>query len=288
MKQLLTVLLVLALAMLSGCENTNDNTIPETEETAFSVVTQDNSWYNIQQSGKLVIGVTDTSSPVCYENADSGEFTGFDIDLAQAVCDTLGIALEIKPVVWETKELELRSNSIDCIWGGLVYDTLLQEQIALSEPYLANRQVIMVREASAIFTREDLAAQAIGVKSNSFGSNILDETTRIKSKAKAITVYATITEAVTGLDRNAVDAVILDEAVAAGYMEQNKNLYRLVQTPNQETDYLCNETYTIGFRTNDVQLKEKIQTGLEELANNGTVDRLCQTWFNGSIATIGP
>ena len=98
----------------------------------------DGDWDYVKENGKLVIGLDDTFAPMGFRD-ENNDLVGFDIDLAKAVCKELGVEAEFKPIDWNSKEAELKSKKIDCIWNGMSATPDRQESMSLSKKYLANR-----------------------------------------------------------------------------------------------------------------------------------------------------
>ena len=113
----------------------------------------------------LVVGFDAEYPPYGYMD-ENGEYTGFDLELAQAVCDLEGWELEKKPISWDSKDQELESGSIDCIWNGFTMNGR-EDDYTFSVPYVDNSQVIVVAEDSGIETLEDLAGKTVGVQAAS-------------------------------------------------------------------------------------------------------------------------
>lgn len=97
---------------------------------------------------------------------DNGDYTGFDLELAQAVCDMEGWTLEKKPIEWNSKDMELESGAIDCIWNGFTMDGR-EDDYTWSQPYVDNSQVVVVAENSGISSLTDLAGKTVGVQAAS-------------------------------------------------------------------------------------------------------------------------
>ena len=109
----------------------------------------DASLQYILDKGELILGLDETFPPMGYRDAN-GDIIGFDIDLATEVCSRLGVKLKLQPINWDSKEMELNGKTIDCIWNGM---SITDERISgmdLSTPYIANKQIIIVKSDSGI------------------------------------------------------------------------------------------------------------------------------------------
>src|SRR5690554_1487206 len=125
---------------------------------SFTVMAADNSLERIKEKGKFVVGLDDTFAPMGFRD-EEGNLVGFDIDLARLVAERMGVEVEFKPVDWDGVILSLKSGLIDVIWNGLTITEERARQINFTEPYMNNRQVIVVRMNSDIQTKQDLAGK---------------------------------------------------------------------------------------------------------------------------------
>lgn len=204
---------------------------------------------------------------------DNGETTGFDVELAQAVCDYYGWTYKAVPVNWDSKDLELNSGSCDCIWSGFTKSPAREEQYSWSEPYSINTQMIMVLEDSDIKTLDDLAGKKVGVQ---IGTSALDmlETSEEEGGRKeladtfdSLKTMDTYTIAVSELKAGAIDAIAIDVTTGNFQMSKQKGLRYL-------DEKLGDEVYAIGFRTDDTELRDKVNKALAALAEDGTMDKI--------------
>ncbi len=132
--------------------------------------TEKADWEYIQTNGKFVVGYT-IFAPIAYED-NNGVLVGFDIELAKAVAAKLGLAEpEFKIIDWNTKETELSSGTIDCIWNGMTITAERQANMAVSMPYMNNKQVAVIRKADKdkYKTTADMADAIVGAEDGSAG-----------------------------------------------------------------------------------------------------------------------
>ena len=120
----------------------------------------------------LIVGFDAAYPPYGYMD-DDGEYTGFDLELAQAVCDLEGWELEKKPINWDSKDMELNSGSIDCIWNGFTINGR-EDDYTWSNPYLNNEQVMVVAADSGIEKLDDLAGKNVVVQAASAALDALN------------------------------------------------------------------------------------------------------------------
>ena len=147
-----------------------------------------------------------------YRDEDNN-IVGFDIDLATEVCKRLGVELVLQPIDWDSKELELNSGNIDCIWNGM---SITDERIAnmfIPMAYIANSQIIIVGDGSGIATKADLAGKVIGLQAGSSALDALQADTATYESAKEVVEYADNVAAYMDLKAGRIDALVVDSVV---------------------------------------------------------------------------
>ena len=204
---------------------------------------------------------------------DDGETTGFDVELAQAVCELNGWKYEGVPINWDAKEAELESGSIDCIWSGFTKSPDREPKFAWSEPYSVNTIKIMVLEDSDIKSAADLAGKKVGVQGSTSAQEML-ETPNAEGGAEdlmktfgSFEKYDTYTIAVNDLKAGAIDAIAIDVTTGDYQMTKVDGLKYLDED-------ICEEVYAIGFRTGDKELADEVTKALKTLAENGKMDEI--------------
>ena len=200
---------------------------------------------------------------------DNGENGGFDVEMAQAVCEYYGWTYTPVPFNWDAKDAELNAGSCDCIWSGFTINGR-EDDYLWSNPYSDNTQKIMVKADSGITTLADLAGKKVGVQTATSAYDLLNDEEGQKALMDtfaALQVYDTYTIAITDLNAGAIDAVAVDVTRAEEAMANDDSLVCL------EED-LGSEQYGIGFRKDDTELCEKVNAALEALAADGTVAKI--------------
>ena len=204
---------------------------------------------------------------------DDGETTGFDVELAQAVCELNGWNYEGVAINWDAKDAELESGSIDCIWSGFTKSPDREPKCAWSEPYSVNTIKMMVLEGSDIKSMEDLAGKKVGVQGSTSAQEML-ETPNAEGGAEdlmntfaSFDKYDTYTVAVNDLKAGAIDAIAIDVTTGDYQMTKVEGLAYL------DGD-VCQEVYAIGFRTDDTELRDQVNAALKTLAENGKMDEI--------------
>lgn len=284
MKKLAKLIAVMALvpAMLAGCGNSNgtsDETTTaanaDTEAAAVTEAGEDNSLQKVLDSGEFILGLDATFKPMGYTD-ENDEIVGFDIDCAEEVCARLGVKLVKQPIDWDTKEQDLDSGKIDCIWNGMSINASRQEVMNLSDPYMKNEMVFVVTADSAIASQADLDGKTVAVQSGSTAQEILQNAgLNITENALATNV-----ECLQQLELNLVDAVFMDSVVANYEIKESGKDYVLL------SDGLEEEEYAIGFRKNDQALRDKVQQTLSEMKADGKLGEISEKWFGSDITTV--
>ena len=204
---------------------------------------------------------------------DDGETTGFDVELAQAVCDYYGWTYEGVPINWDAKQAELESGSIDCIWSGFTRSPDREENFAWSDTYSLNTIKIMVNEGSDIKTTADLAGKKVGVQGSTSAQEMLEMSPEeggasdLADTFAEMPAYDTYTVAVNDLKAGAIDAIAIDVTTGNYQMSKVEGLAYLDED-------ICEEVYAIGFRTGDTELRDMVNAALKALADDGTMDTI--------------
>ena len=268
-KKMLTVLLAAAMTVsLAGCGSKDadkkDNASVQNTENAKS----DNGSDRTQ----FVVGFDAEFPPYGYMDED-GDYTGFDLELAQAVCDLEGWELEKKPINWDSKDMELNSGTISCIWNGFTMNGR-EDEYAWTEPYVDNSQVFVVKEDSGIATFDDLAGKSVAVQTDSSAEAALkeDDNKELKDSFKELVVVSDYNTAFMNLDSNAVEAIAMDIGVAKYQMESRDGKYKILD------DVLSAEQYAVGFAKNNTELRDKVQKTLDEMREDGKFAEIAEKW----------
>lgn len=178
----------------------------------------DDSLAKIKEKGEFILGLDDSFPPMGYD--DNGEIVGFDIDLAKAVCEKLGVKLKLQPINWDQNVSELNGGNIDCIWNGMSVDPERAAAMNLSEPYMENRQVVVTLKANNINSLADLKGKSVILQAGSTAVKALDGRADVKSSlkdGKASEVENNVL-AMYELSKGTGDAVVMDEIVARYYI----------------------------------------------------------------------
>jgi polar amino acid transport system substrate-binding protein len=241
----------------------------------------DGSLEAIKEKGVLILGLDDSFPPMGYRNEDN-EIVGFDIDLATAVCERLGVELVLQPIDWATKELELDAGNIDCIWNGMSRTPGREEAMTLSMDYMNNKIVLLVNDP-AYSAKEDLEGKVVAVQSGSYAQDVLESEQYADYRATLKEVrdaYADYLTAIMDLQNGNVDAIAIDLVVA------NFRIAEIGDASLFTIDNLEDDLYCIGFRKADVALCDAVNQALKDMAADGTLDAICNEWFGANISLV--
>ncbi len=231
-------------------------------------------------SGNFVLGLDDSFPPLGFRD-ENNEIVGYDIDLAREVASRLGLTLVCQPIDWATKEMELNSGNIDCIWNGLTLTEERKAAMSCTKPYLSNAQVVVVRRDSKITRLEDMKGKKVGVQAGSSAQDAIDDSPEFKKSLKEIVEFKENITAMNDLEVGNLDGVVMDYVVAVYSIGHGNKSLSILE------DALAPEEYGVAFSKKNVELRDKVQATLEEMQADGTVSKISEKWFGKDISTIG-
>ena len=165
----------------------------------------------IKDKGTFILGLDDSFPPMGFRD-ENDTVVGFDIDLAPEVCKRMGVELVVQPIDWDSKELELETGRIDCIWNGL---SITDERLAamyFAKPYIANKQIIIVPEGSEIKAVADLKGKKVGLQKGSSALDALNANPVSKELGELVELQDNVT-VYSELKAGRIDAFVVDEVV---------------------------------------------------------------------------
>lgn len=228
---------------------------------------------------KLVIGLDDQFPPMGFRD-ETNQLVGFDIELAQAVCDRLGIEAVPTPIDWTTKEFELNGGKVDVLWNGLTITEERQEAMLMSPAYIANAQVIVVRSDSGIATLSDLAGKTVALQEGSSADEAYAGCPAAGTEKELVKAPENIS-LFSDLKIGRIDAVVIDKVFGDYYIAENgEGLLTILE------EQLADEEYGIAFRKDNQQLADLILTTLDQLVQDGTAAQISQRWFGEDRITF--
>ena len=267
------MMMVAMLAVFAGCSSSSDTN----SGTADSGTAQDNSLQNVLDKGTLVLGLDDSFPPMGFRD-ENNNIVGVDIDVATEVANRMGVELKLQPIEWSTKEMELNTGSVDCLWNGLSIDDERKQAMDLSEPYMTNRMVLVVLNDSEYTDQASLAGKTIGVQNGSTAEKILEESDFSKTIGNTIGFKDNVT-AFMELETKGIDAIFMDEVVANyAITSQNKD-FKVLE------DGLTEEEYAVGFKKGNTALKNEVQKYIDEMKADGTMTQISEKWFGKDVVS---
>ncbi|MFP4078799.1 MAG: amino acid ABC transporter substrate-binding protein [Bacillota bacterium] len=236
--------------------------------------TEDNSLDKVKEEGVLVMGLDATFAPMGFTD-DDDDIVGYDVDLAKEVADRMGVELELQPIDWNAKVLELDTENIDIVWNGFTITDERAEKVLFSDPYMNNRQIVMTQDNS-IETIDDLEGLNVGVQMQSSGQSALEKSD-VYDDLEEVTKFDTYDLALEDLKSERIDAVVIDEVMGRYVNTRQGDVYSIPDFS------LGDEEYGIGFRLGDEALKEEIESILEAMKEDGTGADIAREWFDEDV-----
>lgn len=204
---------------------------------------------------------------------DDGEYTGFDIEMCQGVCEILGWDLELVPINWDTKLITLDAGEIDCIWSGLTIDVIDPEAYTLSMAYSDNSQVILTKADSGIATLADLAGKIVGVQLGTSADLMLqNDQAELATTFGDLQRFENYNVCFTELMAGSIDAVAIDIGVAANKIKEYGDEYVILD------ESMASEQYGICFRKADAEMCAQVEDAYMQLVENGTYKALAEKY----------
>ena len=272
--------MVLSLAACGGAKTETtaaETTAEKKEETTTAGTTAAETAE--AAGGTLIVGFDQDFPPMGFVG-DNGEYTGFDLNLAKEVASRLGLEYKAQPVAWDSKDMELESGNIDCIWNEFTI-TGREDDYTWTTPYMANKQVFVVANDSDIKSQADLAGKVVEVQADSSAEAALKENQDLANTFGQLLTTPDYNTAFMDLEQGAVDAVAMDVIVAGYQIKQRNADFKILD------DSLSEEEYGIGFKKGNTELRDKVQGALEEMAADGTLAKISDEWFGEDVTTIG-
>lgn len=228
----------------------------------------------------LTVGFDQSYPPYGYVG-DDGQFTGFDLDMAKAVCEKMGWQLKLEAIDWDAKDALLGSGSINCIWNGFTMEGR-EDGYTFSDPYMLNEQVVVAKADSGIKKLEDLSGKVVMTQVDSAALDVLENTeeggqAKLAGTFKELQTIGDYNSAFMQLESGMVDAVACDLSIAAFQMAGKPNAYA------QMSDPLSTEHYAVGFKKGDADLAKQVTDALKALDEDGTIKQLCEKYADQGI-----
>lgn len=240
---------------------------------------EDNASSQINNDTNFIVGFNPEFPPFTYKD-DNGSFTGFDLELAQEVANRNNWTFIAQPVIdWNSKEIELNSDEIDCIWSEFTINGR-EDDFTWSDPYFNNSQVIIVKENSGIESPSDLKGKNVEVLEGSSALQALNENNEsLKNTFGQLTEIKEYNTGFMNLESGICDALIGDVGIANYHLEEkySDSNIKILDEP------LAYEQYGVGFKKSNTDLRNQVQKTLDEMFKDGTVDEIAQKYSDYGI-----
>jgi len=227
-------------------------------------------------AAKLVVGLDDNFPPMGFRD-DKNEIVGFDIDMAKEAAKRAGLEVEFKPIDWNAKEAELLGKRVDALWNGLTILEARKEKILFSDPYMVNKQIIIVKAGSPIKTKADMAGKIVGAQEGSSAVTALEKDKELSSQFKETKLYGDNIAALMDLDAGRLDTVVVDEVVGRYYVNKKPENYAVL------AEDFGTEDYGVGFRKDDEATRNKINDALSAMKKDGKAAEIANKWFGADV-----
>ena len=205
---------------------------------------------------KIVVGLDDNFPPMGFRD-EKNELVGFDIDMA--------------------KEAELNGKRIDVLWNGLTILESRKQHIAFTDPYMANRQIIIVKAGSDIADKAGLAGKVVGVQESSSAVDAMKKEEAVFNTFKDFKQFGDNITALMDLEAGRLDAVVVDEVVGRFHVAKKPGAYVVLE------ENFGTEDYGVGFRKEDTELLNKVNQVLKDMKADGAAAEISKKWFGENI-----
>ena len=276
-KRIVGILLtaVMAVGMLAGCGGKKTDDAAQKGAASAETETSAPAETAGSEDGRttFIVGFDAEYPPYGYMD-DNGEYTGFDLELAEKVCEMEGWELKKQPIDWNFKDMELDAGKIDCIWNGFTINGR-EDEYEWSDPYVDNSQVIVVGKDSGITKLADLEGKVVGVQAASAALTVLTDEEQQKALGdsfKELQQFADYNVAFTELQAGTLDALAIDIGVAKYQLDSRGDGFVMLD------EELNKEQYGIGFKKGNTSLRNVVNADLHKLAADGTVATLAEKY----------
>lgn len=285
MKKIFALLMagLMTAAAMAGCgsddkkESSTTETKPAatadsaTKDSATADSAAEEEWAYLQSKGSLTVGIT-YFEPMNYKLED-GTLTGFETEFAEAVCAEIGLTPVFQEIDWDSKELELSSKSIDCIWNGMTITPERQENMAISMPYMENKQVMVCKAENAAKFAESAEGATVVAEAGSAGEEVA-QSEAFFSTAEYQSVESQAT-ALLEVKAGTADIAVIDYVMSIGTLREGSDYTDLKMVEEQA---FAPEQYGVAFRKGSTVTVEKVNAAMKNLAVNGKLKEIADKY----------
>jgi len=227
----------------------------------------------------LIVGMDDAFAPMGFKD-ENGEITGFDVELAKAICEKLNKKVVFQPIDWTMKETELKSGNIDLIWNGYTINEERKKKVDFSVPYLKNKQVIVTLSNSDIKAKKDLEGKKVGAQNESSAISAMEKEEDLYNSFNggSAIAFEDNNQALMDLEAGRIDAVVADEILVRYYIRlKGEDKFNILD------DNFGEEEYGVGIRKGDTEMVDAFNKAYKELQDDGTLAQISTKWFDADI-----
>lgn len=295
--KLVSILLtaVMTTAVLTGCGSSSEasadtasttaeaaaaDTEAAAEDTTEAAATEeayvDDELARIQEEGVLKVGVEGTYPPITYHD-DDGNLTGFDVEVAQAIGEKLGVEVEFTEAEWDSLLAAVDSGRIDTVINAVSITDERQEKYDFTNPYVAlYRNIIVKGDNDTIKSLEDLNGTQVA-------ENITTEyADRLEELGVTIVPIDTLQQAFDLVTTGRADFTILEDIQFYPYLEEHPDAdLKVAFTIDDDVDQ-----FAIPFKKGETRLVEAVNEALDELKADGTLSELSQKYFDSDVIDL--
>ena len=274
MKKIMALFLaaLLGAGALAGC---GTETVDNTDNTAA-----DTSLEDIKASGKIKLGLDADFAPMGFTD-ENGDIVGFDIDLANAAAEKMGLEIEAVPINWDSKSMELSGKNIDVIWNGFSISDERKKEVLFTDPYLTTGQVIVVPVGSDIKAKADLAGKKVALQDGSTSEDALkaDTATYESIGEDNISKFKENTLVLMEVEAGRADAAVIDEIYVRYYLAKEGMTDKFTVLEEE----LSPEDYGVGCRLEDISFRDALNDAIQACIDDGTASKISEKWFGVDV-----
>lgn len=277
---------VLALTAFAGCSISVSESSSKAESKTESKATEDSApagadWDYLADKGTFTIGIT-YYEPMNYKDAN-GKLVGFETEFSEAVCAELGLTPKFQEIEWDSKELELNSKSIDCIWNGMTITPERQQNMDISMPYLDNKQIMVCKKENAEKFADDVSGATVVAEAGSAGETIAREDDFFaNANFESLESQAT---ALLEVKAGTADIAIIDYVMAVATIKEGSDFESLTAV---EGITFGDEQFGVALRKNSPATLEKLNAAIQKVADNGKLKEIADKYNLGEMIAVKP
>ena len=230
---------------------------------------------------EFIIGIRDDYPPFSFLNLFTTKMEGYDIEVAQELCNRMKIKPIFKVIKWDQRDKLLKDGQIDCIWSAFAYSKKRDKIYSLTSPYIKSAIILVVKDKSPYYTIQDIREKKIGITSSSFIHESLKKAESTHGVFKNTLVFQSAQEAVNALEKDEIECVVYDLLSISSLIQARKGSYRVLD------EAIAYEEYVIAFRKEDIALMNAVKSTLEDMAQTDFLEKTSKKWFGANVSIIG-